>query len=149
MKLKITNEQAKRLSLINEQLDDIIKFEDLCKKQMEEVNKIFVQITNMYVIELIEQGGDNTLKNYYNTLDKIDTTLYNQSNRLSNTISTMEDEDEMDRLQDRVDSAYFPILKKVNALHKLIDSLRAVSDLSDSGEDSMLDIFKDIKSMNI
>jgi len=149
MKLKITNEQAKRLNLINEQVDDIIKFEELCKKQIEEVYKFFVKITNMYVIDLIEQGADNTLKTYYDAIDKIDTVLYNQSTRLSNIIDKLDNEDERYSLQDRVDSAYYPILKKVNGLHELIDSLRKVSELSEYKEDGLLDIFKDVKSMNI
>lgn len=149
MKLKITNEQAKRLNLISEQVDDIIKFEEICKKQIEEVNKFFVMITNMYVFDLISQSADNTLRTYYNELDKIDTVLYNQSTRLSSIIDGMENEDERYNLQDRVDSAYFPILKKINALHSLIDELKKVSELSEYKEDGILDIFKDVKSMNI
>jgi len=141
MKIKITEEQAKRFKLINEDTNPLSQFEHFCTVKVQDVNKLYSKVISLTIIELL--NGEINLKDISNVLDKIEGDIHNGNKRAYNYINSLPDED----LDIRIDRASDSVMRKLNVLQLMVMDLEK---FQFSGQQhSITRLFKDVKPMDI
>ena len=141
MKIKITEDQAKRLKLISENANPLSQFELFCKSKIQEINKLYVNVTNLSVAEII--NNDIEMASISGTLDKIESDLHVSNNRAYQYINTLPESD----LDVRIDRAYDSVKDKLNSLQIIVMDLERLQ-LS-SLDHSLTASFEDTKPKDI
>ena len=120
MKIKITEAQAKRIGLINENIDPLSQYEDYCKKMVEKVNAIYRQVINITVDDLIHDTVN--MEEINKQLDAIESAISDGSRKAYAYIENLPEEDldiRIDRAQDLVNDRLTPLQLIVMDLEKL------------------------------
>lgn len=141
MKIKITEEQAKRFKLISEDTNPLSQFEQFCATKVQDVNKLYSKVISTSVNEIL--NGEVNLKDINNILDKIEGDVHTGYKRSYNYINSLPDED----LDVRIDRASDSVMSKLTVLQLLVMDLEK---LQLSGQQhSITRLFKDVKPMDI
>lgn len=112
MKIKITEDQAKRLKLV-ESLDPVSEFEQLCKIKSVEVERLFKKISYFSISQIINKVVDMAQINH--KLDAIESEISLGNRKAFAHIGGLED----NGLDARIDKADDLITSKLNTLQLL------------------------------
>ena len=141
MKIKITEEQAKRLKLIKENADPLTYFEQHCVKLIAEINKVYGKVININVAEIL--SGEVSISELSKHLDKIEDSLRVYEKKAYAYIETLPEED----LDVRIDDAYYKVNQKLTPLQLMVMDLERFQNSSE--EHKLTEPFKDVKPMDI
>lgn len=141
MKIKITENQAKRLKLINEETDIISQLEQFSKIKSQEINNIFLKLSETTINEII--GGSVNLPELSKHLDNIDSGLYAANKKAYAFIETLPDEN----LDLRIDRAFSSLNLKLTSVNMIVNELKKLSDIL--AEHNVKDVFKEAKPIEI
>lgn len=141
MKIIITEGQAKRLKLINENTDPLTQFEYLCKSKIQEINKLYTKVTNLSIHEILHKEID--MGNLYKILENIENNLMMADKKSYDYIKTLPEAN----LDDRIDSAHDSVSDRLRPLQIIVMDLEKLQ-LS-TEEHSLTQPFNDIKPLDI
>jgi len=141
MKVRITETQAKRLNLINEDTDMVSQFEQYCKVKVQEVNNIYVKVSNLTIIDIFENSVN--FGELYNYVNNIENKLLEAEKRTYDYINNLPDND----LDIRIDNAYSSVGDKLTSIQLIIMELEKLQNLN--SEHKLKDSFNDVKPIDI
>lgn len=141
MKIKITEGQATRLKLINEDVNMVAKFEEFCNAKIQEINNLFVSVSNISVIEII--GNEIGLSKIYKRLNIIENKVMLAERETYASI----DEASEENLDLRIDRAYDSVTAKLSSLQLIVMELEKLQELSN--EHNLKKSFDDIKPIDV
>lgn len=138
MKLRITEEQASRLKLINEDVNLVAKFEEFCNAKVKEINTLYVRIISLSVAEVISNEIDlNALEKH---LYRLETSLLNVERKTSSSVAD-------ESLKEKIDVAYNKADRKLSLLQLVLLDLEKLQE--SANEHRVTDYFGDVKPMDI
>ena len=114
MKIKISEAQAKRLKLVNENVDIIGQFEHLCQTTIQEVNKIYLKVINIAVSDILD--GQVKIQDIYQYVDRIENKILDADKKAYAYIAQLPEAD----LDLRIDNAASSVTDKITALQLII-----------------------------
>lgn len=141
MKIKITENQAKRLKLISEDSNPLSQFEHFCAVKVQEVNKLYGKIINITIAEIAQ--NEVSMKAINGVLDKIDQEIHVGNKRTYDYINNLPDED----LDLRIDRASSSVMDKLTPLQLISMDLEKLQEAIQ--ERNLLAPFKDLKPLDI
>ena len=141
-KIKITEEQAKRLKLIDEGIDPLTQFEEFAKARVNEINLLYGKVINLTTAEVINHEIDMT--EIWKHLSNIGTALHAKNKIAYNFIVNSPESDELDA---RIDIAYDSVSNKLTALELIVTNLETLQD--EAEEHKLSSVFQDVKPMEI
>jgi hypothetical protein len=141
MKVRITESQAKRLNLINEDTDMVSQFEQYCKVKVQELNNIYTKISNLSIIDIFENSVN--FGELYNYVSNIENKLLEAEKRTYDYINNLPDND----LDTRIDNAYSSVGDKLTSIQLIIMELEKLQNLNT--EHKLKDSFNDVKPIDI
>jgi hypothetical protein len=141
MKIKITEDQARRLKLITENSDVLLQFEELCKAKIQEINTLYNRVTSYSIYEILHKEID--MAGIYEILDKIENEV-NHGNRKAYSFIKNSSESDLDI---RIDNAHDRVTNKLTPLQIIVMDLEKLQ-LS-TEEHDLTNAFKDIKPIDI
>lgn len=141
MKIKITEEQAKRLKLINEDINPLTQFEGFCKVKIQEVDKLYLQITSLSIYEILH--NQFSMSELNKKIELIEEEVGRGNRRAYQYIHNLPDED----LDIRIDRATEAVNDKLTALQLITMDLEKLQ-LS-TEQHNIMAPFKDVKPMDI
>jgi hypothetical protein len=144
MRIKITEKQAKRLNLINEDTDVVAQFEQLCNSKIQEINNIYSKLSNMSVIEIM--NGYVKLNELYKYINKIEDIIMDAEKKTYQYINQNPEMEALD-IDMKIDAAYSKFSNKVSSIGIIIDTLGTLKDKAD--EHDLVKSFSDIKNIEI
>lgn len=144
MKIKITEAQAKRLKLIKENSNIIEQFEMLCKNKSEELNKIFFNITNFSILEILEPEFNS--EQIYSNVSEIERTINAMEDKLISFSETLP-EDQIKKIDSLITNYTSSLFNKINSIHLILMELEKVHELSI--EHKPLSLFPNNKPIDI
>ena len=142
MKIKITEDQAKRLNLINEDVNPLTQYEAFCKQMIEKVNKVYLHVTAISIAEIL--NNQVNMEEINSQLDKIESEVYNGSRRAYQYIANLPEDTDLDI---RIDNANSLVMDKLTPLQLITMDLEKIQ-LSIEQHD-ITGPFKDVKPMDI
>jgi hypothetical protein len=140
-KIKITESQAKRLKLINENADELARFEHFCKIKVDEINKVYTKVTNISVAEILNHEVNMVEIN--NILEKIDNELYIGNKKAYESINNLPESD----LDVRIDKAYDKVHNKLTPLQIIVLDLEKLQLAAEQHD--LTGPFNDVKPIDI
>ena len=141
MKVRITESQAKRLNFINEDTDMVSQFEQYCKVKVQEVNNIYVKVSNLTIIDIFENSVN--FGELYNYVNNIENKLLEAEKRTYDYINNLPEND----LDSRIDNAYSSVGDKLTSIQLIIMELEKLQNLN--SEHKLKDTFNDVKPIDI
>jgi len=129
MKIKITEQQAKRLGFINENVDVLTQFEQLCRAKSQEMDKLYMKLTDLSVAEIL--NGEVSFEEMESYVRNIEGKLMDANRKAYSYIENLPEED----LDLRIDDAFDKANGKIASIQLIIYGLR---DLQDSSEEHNL-----------
>lgn len=141
MKIKITENQAKRLGLINENIDPLTQYEDYCKKMVERVNAIYRQVINVTIDDLVHNKVN--MEEINKQLDAIDMGIGEGSRK---AYAYIENKPESD-LDIRIDKAHDLVNDRLTPLQLITMDLERLQSANTSH--NYVKVFSDIKPLDI
>lgn len=141
MKIKITESQAKRFKLLNENADPLSQFEKLCSIKIQEINKLYNRVTALSIYEILHKEMD--MASIYSLLDKIENDLQMGDRDAYAYIKNRPEED----LDLRIDKAHDNVMNRLTPLQLIVMDLEKLQ-LS-TEEHDLTKAFKDIKPIDI
>lgn len=141
MKVRITESQAKRLNFINEDTDMVSQFEQYCKVKVQELNNIYVKVSNLTIIDIFENSVN--FGELYNYVSNIENKLLEAEKRTYDYINNLPEND----LDIRIDNAYSSVGDKLTSIQLIIMDLEKLQNLN--AEHKLKDSFNDIKPIDI
>ena len=129
MKIKITEQQAKRLRIINEDVDVLTQFEQLCRAKSQEMDKLYMKLTDLSVAEIL--NGEVSFEEMESYVRNIEGKLMDANRKAYSYIENLPEED----LDLRIDDAFDKANGKIASIQLIIYGLR---DLQDSSEEHNL-----------
>jgi hypothetical protein len=141
MKVRITESQAKRLNFINEDTDMVSQFEQYCKVKVQELNNIYVKVSNLTIIDIFENSVN--FGELYNYVSNIENKLLEAEKRTYDYINNLPEND----LDIRIDNAYSSVGDKLTSIQLIIMELEKLQNLN--AEHKLKDSFNDIKPIDI
>lgn len=141
MKVRITESQAKRLNFINEDTDMVSQFEQYCKVKVQELNNIYVKVSNLTIIDIFENLVN--FSELYNYVSNIENKLLEAEKKTYDYINNLPDND----LDTRIDKAYYSVSDKLNSIQLIIMELEKLQNLN--AEHKLKESFNDIKPIDI
>lgn len=136
MKIKITEDQAKRLGLINENLDPLSQYEMYCKSMVKKVNAIYHKVIRITINDLVHNKVN--MEEINQQLDAIDSAISDGSRKAYAYIETLPEENldlRIDRAHDLVNDRLTPLqlitmdLEKLQAANTSHNYVKAFSDM--------------------
>lgn len=140
-KIIITEDQAKRLNLINEDINPLSQYEQFCKVRVEEVNKLYSRVTSISIGEIL--NNDVNMEQMNGLLDKIENDMRAGNKRAYDYINNLPESD----LDIRIDRAYDTVNDKLTALQLIVMDLEKLQ-LS-TEQHNLLKSFSDVKPLDI
>lgn len=141
MKIRITEEQAKRIKLINEDTNPLTQFEHFCSLKIQEINKLYVRVINFNVAEIV--NNEVNIGEISRVLSKMGTALYEANKVAYRYIETLPEED----LDLKIDNIYDAVTDKLTALELIIMDLETLQDKAE--EHHLVKSFSDTKPLDI
>jgi len=142
MKIKITEGQANRLKLINEDVSVIAKFEEFCNAKVKELNALYINIGMISIVEIL--NNEISLAKISKRLDAIDSALMDGDRRAYSVIT---DANEGENLDIRIDNAHHLVSQKLRPLQMIVLDLEKLQELSNEHE--LNKPFSDVKPIDI
>jgi hypothetical protein len=126
MKIVITEDQARRLNILNADSDPIVKLEQYVKLKSDIVDKLYNNFVNLSLAELLSPEFEVTILPLLNEIET-------QTNQLSNLayryLDGMNDE-ESDGLDIKIDEASRNINDKISGLEMIVSKVQELKELS-------------------
>lgn len=119
MKIKITEDQAKRLKLV-EGLDPVSQFEQLCRNKSIEIDRLFNKVSGISIAEII--GKEVNLEDINKVLDRIESEISAGNRKAFAFVGGIED----NGLDARIDKADDSVVSKLTSLQLLTMDLEKV-----------------------
>jgi len=143
MKIKITENQYSKIRLILEQEEYLTKFKDFCNQKIQEVNKIYTNVINVSVSDIISSGMD--IRQLQKLVDKIEDDVYTARRNIEN----LWDQNLIAGADDDFDLVIWDIADAVNGkIGSLTTVLDGLVNIQEQSED-ILTKFKDVKPIEI
>lgn len=143
MKIKITENQYSKIRLILEQEEYLTKFKDFCNQKIQEVNKIYANVINVSVSDIISSGMD--IRQLQKLVDKIEDDVYTARRNIEN----LWDQNLIAGADDDFDLVIWDIADVVNGkIGSLTTVLDGLVNIQEQSED-ILTKFKDVKPIEI
>ena len=140
-KIILTESQFEKIKLLKENTDVIAKFEALCAKKVEALNKLYSKISNISVIEIIQGVVDiDGLTAYLNRLED----ELNKANRNAYSIVNNLPESDLDL---KIDNATSRVSDKISSLNLILLSLEQIQKYE--REHKLSKSFEDAKPLDI
>lgn len=141
MKIKITEQQAKRLRIINEDIDVLSQFEKLCKVNSQEMDKLYMKLSDLSVAEIL--NNEVSLEEMESYVRNIEAKLMDANRKAYSYIENLPEED----LDLRIDNAFDKANGKVSSIQLIIYGLK---DLQNSAEEhNLTKDFANLKPIDI
>jgi Na+-transporting NADH:ubiquinone oxidoreductase subunit NqrC len=141
MKIKITEQQAKRLRLIKEDIDVLSQFEQLCKVNSQEMDKLYMKLSDLSVAEIL--NNEVSLEEMESYVRNIEAKLMDANRKAYSYIENLPEED----LDLRIDNAFDKANGKVSSIQLIIYGLK---DLQNSAEEhNLTKDFANLKPIDI
>jgi hypothetical protein len=141
MRIKITEQQAKRLKILNENVDFLTQFEQLCKSYSQEMDKFYIKLTDLTVAEILNDGiSFEDMESY---VRNIEGKLMDANRRAYNYIKNLPE----DNLDMRIDDAFEKANGKIAVVQLIMFGLRDLQDLSK--EHNFAKDFENLKPIDI
>jgi hypothetical protein len=141
MKIRITENQAKRLNLIKEDVNPLIKFEEYCKIKVKEINSLYNNMMMVSIGNIVNNEIDTgKLKN---RLDEMESEMNDMNKRAYDYINNLPDGD----LDLRIDRATDMVSNKLTSLQLIVMDLEKLQELIE--EHNLTNSFSDIKPIDI
>jgi len=145
MRIKITEEQAKRLNILTEDSYPIVNLEQFVKLKMDIVDAFFSKLINLSISDVLNDDGKlQVIKDRVEIMDKALSDHYVRAVRY---IENLPDNPEDEELLTRCEDAKHEISNKLQTLIDLISSLEKLSEESKNQE--YFKFFKDSGPMEI
>lgn len=141
MKIKINEHQAKLLKIIKENEDFLTQFENFCKVNSKEMEKIYLNLSNMTVAEII--NNEVSLDDIESHVRNVESKLMDANRRAYKAIESLPEND----LDLRIDNAFDEVNGKVAVIQLLIYGLKDLIKLSE--ENSFNKEFESIQTINV
>ena len=141
MKIKISEAQAKRLKLVNENVDVIGQFEHLCQTTIQEVNKIYLKVINIAVSDILD--GQVKIQDIYQYVDRIENKILDADKKAYAYIAQLPEAD----LDLRIDNAASSVTDKITALQLIIMGLEKIEQTAT--EHNLKQSFVDAKPLEV
>jgi len=142
MKIKITEAQAKRLNLINEDNNPLAQFEKFCQLRLEHVNQLYLKVASLSINEILHNQVD--ISDINKELDKIEDAVRKGSRIAYQYINNRPESEELDI---RIDNAEFSVSQRLNALQLITMDLEQLQVSTEQHETTKP--FHDVKPMDI
>lgn len=140
-RIRITEDQAKRLKLINENTDPLSSYEHFCKVKAQEVNRIYSRVISISISEII--SNEVNMGNLNDMLSKIESEAHIGSRRAYQHIKNMPEAD----LDLRIDNAFDVVMNKLTPLQLIVMDLEKLQ--NSIQESDLTKSFKDITPIDI
>lgn len=141
MKIKINEHQAKLLKIIKENEDFLTQFEKLCKVNSKEMEKIYLNLSNITVAELV--NNEVSLDDIESHVRNVESKLMDANRRAYKAIESLPEND----LDLRIDNAFDEVNGKVAVIQLLIYGLKDLIKFSE--EHSFNKEFENIQTINV
>jgi len=141
MKIRITEEQAKRIKLINEDINQLIQFEEFCKRKIQEINTIYVKVINLTIAEVV--NGEVDMVKIERILGSIGTSIHEANKVAYRYIEGLPEEN----LDLRIDKVYDAVTDKLTSLELIVMDLESLQ--SKAKEHHLSNSFSDTKPIDI
>jgi hypothetical protein len=141
MKIKITEGQAKRLGLINENADPLVQYEQYCSQLVPVVEKMYQQVINITVDDLLNKRVN--MEELNKKLDSIESAISDGSRKAYAFINNSPEED----LDVRIDKAHDLVMDKLTPLQLVTMDLERLQNSSEMHR--LTEPFKHIKPLDI
>jgi Na+-transporting NADH:ubiquinone oxidoreductase subunit NqrC len=141
MKIKITEQQAKRLRIIKEDIDILSQFEQLCKVNSQEMDKLYIKLSDLSVAEIL--NNEVSLEEMESYVRNIEAKLMDANRKAYSYIENLPEED----LDLRIDNAFDKANGKISSIQLIIYGLK---DLQNSAEEhNLTKDFANLKPIDI
>lgn len=141
MKIKITEQQAKRLRIINEDIDVLSQFEQLCKVNSQEMDKLYMKLSDLSVAEIL--NNEVSLEEMESYVRNIEAKLMDANRKAYSYIENLPDEN----LDLRIDNAFDKANGKISSIQLIIYGLK---DLQNSSEEhNLTKDFENLKPIEV
>ena len=141
MKIKITEQQAKRLRIIKEDIDVLSQFEQLCKVNSQEMDKLYMKLSDLSVAEIL--NNEVSLEEMESYVRNIEAKLMDANRKAYSYIENLPDEN----LDLRIDNAFDKANGKISSIQLIIYGLK---DLQNSAEEhNLTKDFENLKPIDI
>lgn len=141
MKIKITENQAKRLKLINEDINPLTQYEAFCKQMVEKVNKMYLHISAISISEIL--NNQVSMEEINTQLNAMEREIANGGKRAYQYINNSQEED----LDVRIDNAENLVMDKLTPLQLITMDLEKLQLTIE--QHNITAPFKDVKPMDI
>ena len=141
MKIKITENQALRLNLLNENLNPLTQFENLCMIKIREVNKLFLKVTSISIGEILNNEIDISKINF--ELNKIEDDIRISNRKAYAFIDGLTEED----LDVRIDRADSNVINRLTSLQLITMDLETLQISAE--EHKIIEQFGDVNPIDI
>jgi hypothetical protein len=136
MKIKITESQAKRLKLINENYDEISRFEEFCETKVKLVDKYYVRVSFITIAEILNKEVNFEVIN--EELNAIEREISQASEIANDYVESLSEE-----LFYRVRNAEHKVMDKLTSLQLITMDLETLQ--STINKHNLSKPFKDVK----
>lgn len=141
MKIKITEQQAKRLRIINEDIDVLSQFEQLCKVNSQEMDKLYMKLSDLSVAEIL--NNEVSFEEMESYVRNIEAKLMDANRKAYSYIENLPEED----LDLRIDNAFDKANGKISSIQLIIYGLK---DLQNSSEEhNLTKDFENLKPIEV
>lgn len=140
-KIKITEDQAIRLKILNEDANPLVKYELYCRKRAEEVDRCFVKVININIAEILH--NEVNIREIYKYLSDIEDQVLSVEKQAYSHIAHMDGED----LDLVIDNATDLVTDKITSLQLIISDLEKIQELNE--EHKLLKQFANVKPIDI
>jgi hypothetical protein len=141
MKIKITEQQAKRLRIINEDVDVLTQFEQLCRAKSQEMDKLYMKLTDLSVAEIL--NGEVSFEEMESYVRNIEGKLMDANRKAYSYIENLPEED----LDLRIDDAFDKANGKIASIQLIIYGLKELQYSSE--EHNLTKDFANLKPIEI
>jgi hypothetical protein len=136
MKIKLTESQAKRLKLINENYDEISRFEEFCETKVKLVDKYYVRVSFITIAEILNKEVNFEVIN--EELNAIEREISQASEIANDYVESLSEE-----LFYRVRNAEHKVMDKLTSLQLITMDLETLQ--STINKHNLSKPFKDVK----
>lgn len=141
MKIKITEQQAKRLRIINEDIDVLSQFEQLCRVNSQEMDKLYMKLSDLSVAEIL--NNEVSFEEMESYVRNIEAKLMDANRKAYSYIENLPEED----LDLRIDNAFDKANGKISSIQLIIYGLK---DLQNSAEEhNLTKDFENLKPIEV
>lgn len=141
MRIRITEEQAKKLALLKEDVNPLEKFEAFCSAKGKELDNMYLGLINLSVDDIINRGEN--VKEFNNKLSDIESAIRNGSRMADIYVNNLPESN----LDIRVDNARSSVLHKIDLLELISKDLENLQ--QSFHENRFKEVFKDVKPYDI